>query len=188
MSRLLHGLLWLTALVAGYPYAALPIGYMTGTNAFVMADAGGVPRTVVIGRDAPRPDWLPHMPRAIHLKATHWVALPGEPHAGGAELISHASAAEIAAFYMAALAQSGFEMRDDGTGPLDPATAAYLGIERGLTGTHPGLGISVRVAIRSPSGLLLRPRLVQIDWGSWSDRRSGDGGEGMERPHAPARI
>jgi hypothetical protein len=158
------------ALVAGYPYAGLILSRVIGTNTVVFTEADGIQRTLVMGPDAPRPDWLPMLPRSIVVQAGHWLPSPGREVAGDVELLTHKDTDEIKSFYVPRLRAAGFDTRDIGYGgTLNAATAAYLGIANTLMGYSRDRALTITVTTRSRDGFILPSRIVQIHW------QTGDG-------------
>src|SRR5262245_42777882 len=163
-GRAFTGLLLFLLLLAGYPYAALILNRALGTNTVVFGERDGLQRTLIMGPDAPRPDWLPILPRALSRQAGHWLPSPGREVAGDVELLTHKSVKEIKRFYLDGLGAAGFEMRDIGYGPLNAATAAYLGIDNTLNGYRSEARLAISVVTRSADGLVFPSRTVQIHW------------------------
>jgi hypothetical protein len=119
-----------------------------------------------MGPHAPRPDWLSVLPRALVVQAGHWLPSPGREIAGDLELLTHKDAEEVKRFYLARLTAAGFDMRDIGYGTLNPLTAGYLGIDNMLEGYRRDSKLGIAITTRSPGGLILPSRIVQIHWQS----------------------
>jgi hypothetical protein len=171
-GRLFFGVILAVALVAGYPYAALILNRVIGTSTVVFGEHDGTQRSLIMGPDAPRPDWLPMLPRAVVIQAGHWLPSPGREIAGDVELLTHKGVDEIKSFYLPQLRAAGFEVRDIGYGgSLNTATAAYLGIANTLMGYRRDTGLTITVTTRTADGFILPSRLVQIHWqkldGTW---------------------
>ena len=163
-GRLFLGLLVAVTLLAGYPYAALILNRVLGTGTVVFVEHDGVSRSLIMGPDAPRPDWLPLPPRSVVVQAAHWLPSPGREVAGEVELLTHQGVDEIKQFYLDRLRSAGFEMRDLGYGPMNPLTAAYLGVDNMLQGYRRDTKLQVGVTTRSRDGLIVPSRIVQIHW------------------------
>jgi hypothetical protein len=163
-GRLFFGLIVAVALVAGYPYAALILNRVIGTSTVVFMEHDGIQRTLIMGPEAPRPAWLPIPPRAIVVQAGHWLPSPGREIAGDVELLTHKGVDEIRSFYLGGLRAAGFDIRDTDYGPMNAATAAYLGIANALLGHRGDTGLTISVVTRTASGLILPSRIVQIHW------------------------
>jgi hypothetical protein len=164
-GRVLFGVLLVVTVLAGYPYATLILTRLIGTNTVVFLEQDGTTRSVILGPDAPRPEWLPIPPRAWVVEAGHWLPSPGLEVAGKVELLTHRGVDEIRQFYLTRLGAAGFEMRDLGHGPLDALTAAHLGIDNMLQGYRREAKLAISVTTRG-SGGLIHSRLVQINWHS----------------------
>lgn len=155
------------SLLGGYPYAALVLNRIIGTSTATLIELDGR-QSVMIGPNAPRPDWVPIMPQAWVITGANWVA--GVPHLpqGSTELLSHASLDGIAAFYGAALHKAGCEIDDDRLGGIDPALAAWFEISMVISAWCPKKKSMFSVQIRAPSGIVLPTRLIELSW-----RRTG---------------
>jgi hypothetical protein len=70
------------------------------------------------------------------------------------ELGTRASLEEVKRFYTAALTAAGFEVTDHGIAPLNPLTAAYLGIAGTLSGRRAATDDAIDIQIRTPDGLI----------------------------------
>jgi hypothetical protein len=164
LGRLFFGLLLVVSLVAGYPYAALIVNRVIGTNTVVFLEADGISRSLIMGPGAPRPDWLPMLPRSVVVQAGHWLPSPGREVAGDLELLTHKGVDEVKRFYLSGLAAAGFEVHDLGFGPINAPTAAYLGIDNMLQGYRRDTRLAIGITTRSSAGLVLPARIVQIHW------------------------
>jgi hypothetical protein len=164
MQRLFIALLITVGVVAGAPYAALLVNRVIGTNTVVFTEADGSQRTLIMGPDAAQPDWLPMMPGARLVNAHRWLPNTLAVDSGGVELAIHADVTAVKAFYTQALEQIGFTVEDDGLGPLNAATAAYLGMAGTLLAERRSTGHELTIQIRTPDGLIVARRLLQIEW------------------------
>jgi hypothetical protein len=163
-GRFLLGLLLAVTVVAGYPYAGLLLGRIIGTSTVTFSEHDGIQRTMVMGPDAPRPEWLPILPRSVVVQAAHWLPSPGREVAGSVELLTHKSVDEVKRYYLYALRAAGFDVRDAGFGPINAATAAYMGIDNTLLGWRADTSLWISVTTRTPGGLFVPSRTVQINW------------------------
>jgi len=163
-GRLFLGLVLAVALVAGYPYAALLLNRIIGTNTVVFTERDGTQRTLIQGPNAPRPDWLPMLPHSIIVQAGHWLPSPGREIAGDLELLTHKGVDEIKTFYLRELRAVGFDTSDIGYGTLNGPAAAYLGVANILQGYRSDTGLNISVTTRTASGFILPSRTVQIHW------------------------
>jgi hypothetical protein len=162
-KRFIIGLV-LVGAACGYPYAGWLLYRVLGTNTVTLTEQDGAVRTFVSGPAAPRPDWVPIMPGGLIVTGANWVPSPVQPPEGDTEFLSHADTENIAAFYTAELKSRGFAVNGPHAHGLDPATAGLLGLDGTLVAHNTESGEQMTIQIRSPSGLLLRPRLVQIHW------------------------
>lgn len=163
-GRLLFGILIVLSLVAGYPYAGYVVNRSLGTGPVTFVEHDGTSRTLIKGPDAPRPDWLPLMPSSLLVTAGHWMPGPAQSPAGDVELLSHAGREAIESYYLDALREAGFTLRDIGIAPLSAPEAALLGQSGTLIGWRRDSGLKVTVQISTRSGLIIPSRLVQIHW------------------------
>ena len=167
--QFVFGILVAIALAAGYPYAALILYRVIGTNTVVFTEHDGIQRTLVSGPSAPRPDWVPRLPGALTVQAAHWLPSPGREIAGSVDLLTHKSVDDIKRFYLDGLEAAGFDARDIGYGYLNAGAAAFLGIDNQLLGYRGASDVTISVTTNAPSGLLLRPRIVHIHWQRWAN-------------------
>ncbi len=163
-GKWIFGALAGVAAFAAFPYAPWAAAKVLGTQPVVFLEADGVQRTMVNGPNAPRPDWLTTPPGAIFLSATHWEPSPVQPPAGGLDFLVHADPDAVAAHYAESLAAAGFEVADLGLGTIDPATAGLLGVGGFVKAWSEERRIAATVTIYAPTGLILRPRYVNVQW------------------------
>lgn len=154
--------LFVTALA---PYFAIPIYWSLGTFTSVHGTLGGITESVVIGQDAPQPDWLILEPGALRLTASRWVKQSRFKDAGSVEVLTHTSEADIKALYTERLRAAGFAVEDHGLGGLTPVAAKFLAIGPMLLARDSVRRLELSVLIREPSGFFgIGPRIVQIEW------------------------
>jgi hypothetical protein len=163
-GRLFFGFVLLIALTAGYPYAALLLHRVIGTSTVAFMEADGTQRTLIMGPDAPRPDWLPILPRSMVVSAGHWLPSADRLVAGDIALLTHKGVDDIKRFYLDGLRAAGFDVRDAGIAPLNAPTAEYLGIANSLLGWHGEKRLWISVRTRTPGGLVAPSRTVEIHW------------------------
>ena len=172
-GRIFLGVVLVVALVAGYPYAALLINRVIGTSTVVFNEQDGTQRTLVMGPDAPRPQWLPILPRSTVVQVSHWVPSPGREVAGDLVLLTHKDVDEAKRFYLDALQAAGFDMQDLGYGPLNPLTAAYLGIANMLQGHRSSDDLTITVTTHTSDGLILPSRSIELHCQRWDPSLPG---------------
>lgn len=164
------------------PYGAWLIHRLLGTFATEYVGAGGTPVAMVIGQDVPRPDWLPLPDDGLVVTASKSGPEFPRLETGTFDYVTALSRNAVASHYEAYLGAHGFEVIDDGLGPLNPATARYLAIAGGLHARDTKEGREVRISIREPQGWLFPHRFVQIVWA----RTTPGGGPAWPEPPAPA--
>ncbi len=106
---------------------------------------------------------MPVYPGASIVQASR-VALARAPTGfHGLDLSTRASLDEVKRFYTDALTRAGFVIDDLGIAPLNPATAAHLGIAGTLSGKRAATDDRITIQIRTADGLI-PSRLLQIHW------------------------
>jgi hypothetical protein len=118
---------------------------------------------MAFGQNLPRPEWVPVYPGATVVQASKVTPARAPSGFHGLELSTRASRDEVRRFYTDALTRAGFAVDDLGIAPLNPATAAYLGIDGTLSGKREATDDMITVQIRSADGLF-PSRLLQIHW------------------------
>jgi hypothetical protein len=180
-GRLFLGFVLAVALFAGYPYAALILNRVIGTNTVVFTEQDGVQRSLILGPDAPLPEWLPILPQSLIVQSAHWLPSPGREIAGDLDLLTHKGVDEIKEFYLDALNAAGFDTRDIGYATLNAPTAAYLGIANMLQGHRGDDDLTITVTTHTRDGLIWPSRSVQIHWQKW-DKAALDGPDRQALP------
>ena len=84
--------------------------------------------------DLPRPDWVPVYPGAMVVRASRVTSgrMPSGFHS--LDVATSASFEDVKRFCLDRLTELGFVVVDDGIGPLNPLTAAFLGFSGSLSG------------------------------------------------------
>lgn len=161
MQRLIPVLL-LVAFVFGSPYAAALLFRAMGPWEAVGFEADGGMTQMQFGADLPRPDWVPVPPGAtiVHSARASSATVEGF---GSLEIASRLELDRLRDFYRQEFARHGFTVDDQGFGPLNPATAAMLGIAAMLSAERAATRDQVGIHIRTSEGLI-PSRLVQMNW------------------------
>jgi hypothetical protein len=148
----------------GSGYGAVAVSWlMPGPSVATYVDANG-PGTITIGTNLPRPDWVV-LPRDAMVVSGGLVVSGQHPQgAGSADVITHASLAEVRTFFLRELKRQGFEVHDLGLGPLNPASAALLGVADTLVGERKATKDCIAVQIRTEDGWLMQSRMLQLNW------------------------
>src|SRR5262249_13222715 len=118
---------------------------------------------IAFGQNLPRPEWVPVYPGASVVNASKVTAARAPSGFHSLELATRASLDEVKRFYTDELTRAGFAVDDLGIAPLDPVTAAYLGIAGTLSGKREATDDMLTVQIRTADGLF-PSRLLQIHW------------------------
>jgi hypothetical protein len=118
---------------------------------------------MVFGQNLPRPEWVPFYPGAWVVQASKLTSARGPSGFHSLEIATRASLDDVKRFYTDELTRAGFEVSDLGIAPLNPATAAYLGIAGTLAGKRAATDDQITIQIRTPDGLI-PSRLLQIHW------------------------
>lgn len=164
MGRFLGWLVVAVAAVMGTAYAGYFLDHLIGDSTVVMYEHDGSARTLTMGPNTPRPDWVPIYPKARVSSATRWGAAKQWLDAGGVDVVTAASLEDVKRYYIGELERQGFKVRDEGLFTLNPPAAAYLGIACFITARRPSTGHEVSIQVRTPGGLLVRSRMVGLHW------------------------
>jgi hypothetical protein len=163
MRRLFIPFLIVLALVFGASYAAAIINAAMGTWSSVGIEHDGSQTHMVFGQTLPRPDWVPVYPGAWVVGASKLTSLKIPSGAHSLELGTRSSLEDVKRFYIEELTRAGFEVTDQGIAPLNPLTAAYLGIAGTISARRVSTDDHLDVQVRTPDGLI-PSRLLQIYW------------------------
>jgi len=118
---------------------------------------------MAFGQNLPRPGWIPVYPGATVVQ-TSLATSPQMPSGVGTlQIGTRAAFDEVRTFYRDHLTAAGFDVTDRGVAPLNPATAALLGIAGSLSGRRAATDDHIEVVIRTPDGLIAS-RLVDLHW------------------------
>jgi hypothetical protein len=172
MRRFLLGLV-LLAVLFGSPYAALVLNQVMGAWSATAIEQDGSVTQMTFDPNMPPPDFLPVFPGASVVQSSRVVSKDAPSGVGFLELAVHGSAEEVRDFYQARLAATGFTVDDLGTQGLNAATAAYLGLAGTLVGKRASTDDVLTIQIRGEEGILLRSRLLQLNWRKLSEWPAG---------------
>ena len=161
--RRLYWLLFVVTLMFGASYASALLNQLMGPWSAVGIEQDGSRTHMQFGHDLPRPAWVPVYPGASVVQASRLVSAQAASGFHSLDLATRASLEDIKRFYTAELSAAGFAVEDQGIAPLNPATAAYLGIDGTLAGKRASTDDVINVQIRTPEGLI-PSRLLQIRW------------------------
>lgn len=172
MRRFFLGLL-LVALLFGTPYAALILNRAMGPWNATGIERDGSTTTMQFDPDMAAADFVPIFPGASVVQSSRLVSQDAPSGVGFLELAVRASAAEVRDFYRSRLLATGFTVEDLGTMGLNAAAAAYLSIDGTLVGKRPATDDVVVIQIRGEEGILVRSRLLQLNWRKLSEWPAG---------------
>jgi hypothetical protein len=163
MGRPFFALLLVVALVFGATQASALLFWIMGPWTAVGIQQDGSTTHVAFGQNLPRPAWVPVYPGATIVQASFLTSAQMPSGFGTLQIGTRAGFEEVRRFYLDRLAADGFAVTDRGIAPLNPATAAFLGIAGSLAGRRTHTDDQVDVLIRTPDGLLLS-RMIEIHW------------------------
>ena len=163
MRGLLIPFLIVVGLVFGASYASAILFSFMGPFSAVGIEQDGSATHVAFGQNLPRPDWVSVYPGATIVQASKVTAARSPSDFHSLELATRASLDEVKRFYTDALTRAGFAVDDLGIAPLNPATAAFLGIAGTLSAKRAATDDMLTVQIRTADGLF-PSRLLQIHW------------------------
>jgi hypothetical protein len=163
MRRFLFPILILATLMFGAAYAGAILTRVMGPWSATAVEHDGSLTQMQFGIDLPRPAWVPVMPGAWVVQASRLVSARAPSGFYSLELGTRASLDAIKRFYTDELAAAGFAVEDHGIAPLNPGTAALLGIAGTLSARRSSTDDAIDIQIRTPDGLI-PSRLLQIHW------------------------
>jgi hypothetical protein len=162
----MHRLFWLLLIVTvvlGGSYAAGLMSRFMGPWSSVAIHQDGSVSHMQFATELPRPEWVPVYPGAWVVQSSKITAAYAPSGFHSLDIATRASLEEVRRFYVAELTASGFRVEDLGIGPLNPLTAAYLGVAGMLSATRAATDDRIDIQIRTPDGLI-PSRLLQIHW------------------------
>jgi hypothetical protein len=161
--RRLIAFLFVVALLFGASCASAIITRLMGQWSATAVEHDGSLTHMQFGPDLPRPGWVPLYPGSWVVQASRLVSARAPSGFHSLELGTRASLDDVKRFYAAELTAAGFEVTDLGIAPLNPLTAAHLGIAGTLSGRRAATDDAIDIQIRTPDGLI-PSRLLQIHW------------------------
>jgi hypothetical protein len=171
MSSRLFALLIIVALMFGVSQASALLFAFMGPWTAVGIHQDGTTTHMAFGQNLPRPGWIPVYPDATVVQASFLTAPQMPSGVGTLQIGTRAGFDDVRQFYRDRLTEAGFDVSDRGVAPLNPATAAYLGIAGNLSGRRAASDDLVEVVIRTPDGLI-PSRTVELHWRKISESPS----------------
>ena len=163
MTPRLSALLLIVALMFGVSQASALLFALMGPWTAVGIQHDGSATHMAFGQNLPRPEWIPVYPGATIVQ-TSLVRSPQLPSGVGTlQIGTRAGLDDVRMFYRDELTAAGFDVTDRGIAPLNPATAAFLGIAGNLSGRRAATDDLIEVVIRTADGLL-PSRMVELHW------------------------
>jgi hypothetical protein len=172
VRRFLYSLI-LIAVLFGSPYAAWLLNRVMGPWSAGLGERDGSVSQLHFDPSMPPADFVPVFPGALVVQSSRLVSQDAPSGVGFLELAVHGSAEAVRDFYQARLAAAGFTVSDLGTQGLNAAAAAYLGVDGTLVGKRPATDDVLVVQIRGEEGILVRSRLLQLNWRKLSEWPAG---------------
>jgi hypothetical protein len=157
-------ILVLLVLIVGAPRVVTLLNWLMGPGSGTGIEADGSVTTMEFGQSLPPVDWVPVLPGSTVVASSQ---ITSKQHPQGFFILvlsSRASLEEVQRFYTERLSASGFTVSDYGIGTLTPAGADYLGLAGQLVGERPATNDKISIQIRTPEGVILPRRLIQIGW------------------------
>ena len=155
-------LLVLFSLVYGGHHAAAVLFRLMDPSEAIAIEADGTHTHMAFGLHLPRPDWVPVPPDATLIQAAKVTPAASEG-IGSLDVSTRMELEPLRRFYRDVLTHAGFAVDDQGLGPLNPGTAALLGVAAMLVAERATTRDQVSIHIRTPEGLI-PSRLVQMNW------------------------
>jgi hypothetical protein len=172
MRRFFLGLL-LIAVLFGSPYAALVLNRAVGPWSATGTEQDGSTTAFQFDPNMPPAEFVPVFPGASVVQSSRVVSQAAPSGVGFLDLAVRASAAEVRDFYRSRWEAAGFAVDDLGTMGLNPAAAAYLGLDGTLVAKRAATDDVVMMQIRGEEGVLLRSRALQLQWRKLSEWPAG---------------
>jgi hypothetical protein len=171
MSPRLFALLIIVAVMFGASQASALLFAFMGPWTAVGVLQDGSTTHMAFGQNLPRPGFIPVYPGATIVQASFITAPQMPSGAGTVHIGTRAGLDDVRQFYREQLTEAGFDVTDRGVAPLNPATAAYLGIAGNLSARRAATDDLVEVVIRTPDGLIAS-RMVELHWRKISETPS----------------
>lgn len=162
-------LLLVVFLMFGSPYAALLLNRAMGSWSADGIEHDGSVTHMVFDPSLPPADFVPVYPGASVVGSSRLTSRDAPSGVAFLELAVHGATQDIRDFYASRLAAEGFAVDDHGTLGLNPAAAEYLGVAGALSATRAATDDYIAVQISTEEGLVVRSRLVKLQWRKLSE-------------------
>ena len=163
MSSRLFALLIVVAMMFGVSQASALLFAFMGPWTAVGIQQDGSTTHMAFGQNLPRPAWIPVYPDATIVQASFLTSPQMPSGVGTLQIGTRAGLDDVRQFYRDRLTEAGFDVTDRGVAPLNPATAAWLGIAGNLSARRATTDDHFEVLIRTPDGII-PSRMVELHW------------------------
>jgi hypothetical protein len=172
VRRFLFSLI-LIAVLFGSPYAAWLLNRVMGPWSAGLGHQDGSVSQIYFDPNMPPADFVPVFPGALVVQSSRLVSQDTPSGVGFLELAVQGSAEEVRDFYRTRLEAAGFMVDDLGTPGLNAAAAAFIGTDGTMVGKRPATDDVLMLQISTEEGVLLRSRLLQLQWRKLSEWPAG---------------
>jgi len=156
------GLLIAIAFLAPYTvsrYLGLAMGPWTG----MAVSHNGTVTTLTSDVTMPPPAWLVLPPRTLVSQSIRTRYNNTSDTGGSLECVVPMELPALKAYFTETLTAQGFVVKDDGVGPIDEKTAAFLDIAGNMSGRR-ATGEEVYIHFRGVEGFFRKARQIQVGW------------------------
>jgi hypothetical protein len=175
MGPRLFAWLLVAVVVFGTAWAGALLNAAMGPWTAQALNQDGTTTHMAFGQNLPRPDFIVLYPGSVVVQGSVLNSPAMPSGVGTLEIGTRAGFSDVRDFYLARLDEAGFNVVDRGTAPLNPLTAAYLGIAGSLEATRAVTDDFVNVVIRTPDGII-PSRVVELRWRKISEMPLPPGG------------
>jgi hypothetical protein len=168
MRRFLFSLI-LIAVLFGSPYAAWLLNRVMGPWSAGLGHQDGSVSQIHFDPTMPPADFVPVFPGALIVQSSRLVSRDAPSGVGFLELAVQGTTREVRNFYRTRLEAAGFTVDDLGTPGLNAAAAALVGTDGTMVGKRPATDDVLVVQISTEEGVLVRSRLLQLQWRKLSE-------------------
>ncbi len=162
-------LLLIVLVMYGSPYAALLLNRAMGSWSADAVEHDGSITHMVFDPNLRPAEFVPIYPGASIVGSSRLVSKQSPSGVAFLELAVHGPASDVRDFYVSRLTAEGFTVEDHGTLGLNTAAASYLGVAGALSAIRAATDDYLAVQIATEEGLVVRSRLVKLQWRKWSE-------------------
>jgi hypothetical protein len=162
-------LLLVVFLMYGSPYAALLLNRAMGSWSADAVEHDGSVTHMVFDPNLPPAEFVPIYPGASVVGSSRLVSKDAPSGVSFLELAVHGAARDVRDFYLSRLGAEGFAVDDHGTLGLNARAADFLGVAGAVSATRAATDDYIVVQISTEEGLVVRSRLVKLQWRKLSE-------------------